>query len=58
MIRSDLCDYGDAYIFVSGTIAIAGEGHDDDSKRVDERDKVVTFKNCVPFTKCMYKKCK
>ena len=47
-----------AYIFVSGTIAIAGEGHDDDSKRADERDKVVTFKNCVPFTKCMYKKCK
>ena len=25
MMRSDLCDYSDAYIFVSGTITITGE---------------------------------
>ena len=39
MIRSDLCDYGDAYIRVSGTIAITGEIDDDTAKRADERNK-------------------
>ena len=28
MIRSELCDYSDAYILVSGTITIAGAGDD------------------------------
>ena len=29
MIRSNLCDYSYAYILVSGTITITGEGADD-----------------------------
>ena len=53
MIRSDLCDYSDAYILVSETIAITGAGDDDNAKRTDERNKGVIFKNCAPFTKCI-----
>ena len=29
MLRSNLCDYADAYIFVKGTITITGAGDDD-----------------------------
>ena len=51
MLRSNLCDYADAYILVKGTIAITGAGNNDAAKQLDERDKGVTFKNCAPFTK-------
>ena len=53
MLRSNLCDYADAYILVKGTITITGVGNDDAARHADERDKGVTFKNCAPFTKCM-----
>ena len=29
MLRSNLCDYADAYILVKGTITITGAGNDD-----------------------------
>ena len=45
MIRSDLCDYSDAYILVSGTITITGAGDDDNAKRTNKRNKGVIFKN-------------
>ena len=45
MLRSNLCDYADAYILVKGTITVTGAG--------DERNKGVIFKNCVPFSKCI-----
>ena len=32
MLKSSLCDYSDAYILVSGTIAITGGGADDNAK--------------------------
>ena len=53
MLRSNLCDYANAYILVKGTITITGAGNDDAAKRADERGKGVTFKNCAPFTKCI-----
>ena len=53
MLRSNLCDYADAYILVKGTITIAGAGNDDAAKRLDERNKGLIFKNCAPFTKCI-----
>ena len=53
MLRSNLCDYADAYILVKGTITIARAGDNDAAKRLDERNKGVIFKNCVPFTKCI-----
>ena len=52
MLRSNLCDYTDAYILVKGTITITGAGDDAAAKRLDERNKGAIFKNCAPFTKC------
>ena len=53
ILRSILCDYVDAYIIVKRTITISGAGNDDATKRADERDKGVTFKNFVQLTKCI-----
>ena len=52
MLRSNLCDYADAYILVKGNITITGAGNNDAIKRADERGRGVTYKNCAPFTKC------
>ena len=41
IIRSNLCDYSDAYKLVSGTITIDGAGADDNAKRLDEQNKGV-----------------
>ena len=49
MLRSDLCDYSDAYIVVNGTIIV--EGDDDDQKR----NKRLTFKNNALFRSCISK---
>ena len=38
MLRSNSCDYADAYILVKGTVTITGEGDDDAAKRLDERN--------------------
>ena len=51
MLKSNLCDYADAYILVKGTIT--GAGDDDAAKRLDEKNKSVIIKNCAPFTKCI-----
>ena len=53
MLKSNLCDYADAYILVKVTRTITGAGDDDAVKRLDERNKGVIFKNCAPFTKCI-----
>ena len=53
VLRSNLCDYADAYILAKGTITITGAGNDDTAKRLDERNKGVIIKNCAPFTKCI-----
>ena len=53
MLRSNLCDYADAYILVKGTITITGAGDDVDARRLDERNKGIIFKICAPFTKCL-----
>ena len=51
MLRSNLCDYADAYMLAKGTITITGVGEDNAEKWLDEGDKGVIFKNYVPFTK-------
>ena len=43
MLRSDLCDYSDAYVVVKGKITVEGEN---DAKT---RNKKVIFKNNAPF---------
>ena len=50
MLRSNLCDYADAYILVEGSITITGAGDGYAAKRLDEINKGVIFKNC---TKCI-----
>ena len=49
MLKSDLCDYADAYIFVEESIRITGQGDDAAARNLDERNKGVTFKNCAPY---------
>ena len=51
MLKSDLCNHADAYIFVKGTITITGAGDAAAARQLDERNKGVTIKNCAPFTK-------
>ena len=48
MLRSNLCDYSDAYIVVKGTIIISRQ---DTAKR----NKKATFKNNAPFINCISK---
>ena len=38
MLRSNLCDYADAYILVKGTITITRAGDDDAAKQLGERN--------------------
>ena len=55
MLRSNLCDYADAYILLKGTITMTGAGDNAAAKQTDERNKDVIFKNCTPFIKCISK---
>ena len=48
MLRSDLCDYSDAYIVVKGTITVTNRNN-------AKRNKAVTFKNNAPFINCISK---
>ena len=51
MLKSSLCDYSNAYIFVKGTISVnntAAQG-----AAVNNNNKKVIFKNCAPFTNCI-----
>ena len=53
ILKSNLCDYTDAYILVKGRIPITGAGDDAAAIQADERDKGVAFKNCAPLTNCI-----
>ena len=43
VIKSNLCDYSEAYILVTGDITATG----------GDANTKVAFKNCVPFNKCV-----
>ena len=49
MLRSDLCDYSDAYIVVKGRISVRG------TNDANKRNKKLTFKNNAPFRSCISK---
>ena len=52
ILRSDLCDYSDAYIVVKGDITLTktnGRGI------IDIRNRFLAFKNNAPFTNCISK---
>ena len=46
MLRSDLCDFSDAYIVVKGTITVTDHNN-------DAYDKKLAFKNNAPFISCI-----
>ena len=48
MLKSDLCDYSDAYVIVKGEVTVAGENS-------SRKNRPLTFKNNAPFTKCITK---
>ena len=48
MLRSDLCDYSDAYIVVKGKITVTNPDN-------DAYDKKLTFKSNATFTNCILK---
>ena len=47
MLRSNLCDYSDAYVLVKGTITVAG------NNLRDRQDRSLIFKNNAPFVSCI-----
>ena len=49
MLRSDLCDYSDAYIVVKGIISVRGTNA---NNRINKK---LTFKNNAPFRSCISK---
>ena len=48
MLRSDLCDFSDAYIVVKGDITVTNSNN-------AKRNKSVTFKNNARFINCITK---
>ena len=53
MLRSNLCDYRDAYIVVKGTLTVANTAAQVQAHSV--ANKKVILKNCAPFTNCISK---
>ena len=45
MLKSNLCDYSDAYILVKRTIAITGAEADAVARQADERNKQIILKS-------------
>ena len=52
MLRSDLCDYSDAYIVVKGDITVSAG---DEAHNRDRKSRSLAFKNNTPFTSCISK---
>ena len=50
MLRSDLCDYNDAYIAVKGIVTVSAE-----KRNRDEMNRQVILKNNAPFISCISK---
>ena len=50
MVRSDLCDYSDAYIVVKGNVTVSADERDR-----DEINRQVILKNNAPFISCISK---
>ena len=49
MLRSNLCDYSNAYIVVKGRVSVKG------TINVNRRNKKLTFKNNASFRSCIAK---
>ena len=51
MLRSDLCDYSDAYIVVKGAIAVQTENN----RAINGYNRNLIFENNVPLINCISK---
>ena len=53
MLKSVLCDSGDAYILESVIITAGGAGADTAGIVADRNNKKAMFENCASFTDCI-----
>ena len=54
MLRSNLCDYSDAYILVNSTITITALGANNGANNIrDKRNRPLILKNNAPFVSCI-----
>ena len=54
MLRSNLCDYSDAYILVKGTITVTAAGVNNNANNIrDKRNIPLILKNNTPFVSCI-----
>ena len=54
MLRSNLCDYSDAYILVKGTITVTAPGVNNNANNIrDKRNRPIILKNNAPFFSCI-----
>ena len=54
MLRSNLCDYSDAYILVKGTITVTAPGVNNNADNIrDKRNRSLILKNNAPFDSCI-----
>ena len=54
MLRSNLCDYSDAYILVKGTITVTAPGANNGANNIrDKRNRQLILKNNAPFVSCI-----
>ena len=56
MLRSDLCDYADAYVLVNGTITVTANGDNNNANNIrDKKNRPLILKNNAPFISCITK---
>ena len=54
MLRSNLCDYSDAYILAKGTITVTAPGANNGANNIrDKRNRPLILKNNAPFVSCI-----
>ena len=54
MLRSNLCDYSDAYILVKGITAVTAPGANNGANNLrDKRNRPLILKNNAPFLSCI-----
>ena len=54
MLRWNLCDYSDAYVFVKGAITVTAPGDNNNANNIrDKRNRPLILKNNAPFVSCI-----
>ena len=54
MLRSNLCDYSDAYILVKGTITVTAPGVNNNADNIrDKRNRPLILKSNASFVSCI-----